>query len=166
MPAARRGRLWPGTVPRPPRKRLRLSAEPSRRFKCGSHRIDANYGKVNRNMYFRGTTFSQICHPRTNHFNDLRPTLRSQVSKISQTWRFTSPRHPRRGSIRSNQIEIWFGILGRKALNGASFNSTQELAQAIDAFCEAWHENAHPFVWRKREVRGSQLRNTIVNFLG
>src|SRR5277367_5530489 len=83
MPAARRGRLWPGTVPRPPRKRLRLCAEPSRRFRCGSHRIDANYEKVNRNMYFRGTTFSQICHPRTNHFNDLRPTLRSQVSKIS-----------------------------------------------------------------------------------
>ena len=64
-----------------------------------------------------------------------------------------------------NQIEIWFGILGRKALNGASFNSTQELTQAIDAFCEAWHEHAHPFVWRKREVRGSQLRNTIVNLL-
>jgi transposase len=64
-----------------------------------------------------------------------------------------------------NQIEIWFGILGRKALNGASFNSTQELAQAIDASCGAWHENAHPFVWRKREVRGSQLRNTIVNLL-
>ena len=54
-----------------------------------------------------------------------------------------------------NQIEIWFGILGRNALNGASFNSTQELAQAIDNFCEVWHENAHPFVWRKREVRGS-----------
>ena len=35
-------------------------------------------------MYFRGTTFSQICHPRTYHFNDLRPTFRSQVSKISQ----------------------------------------------------------------------------------
>jgi transposase len=35
-----------------------------------------------------------------------------------------------------NQTEIWFGILGRKALNGASFNSTQELAQAIEDFCE------------------------------
>jgi transposase len=64
-----------------------------------------------------------------------------------------------------NQIEIWFGILGRKALTGASFNSTQELAQAIDDFCEVWHEHAHPFVWRKREVRGSQIRNTIVNLL-
>jgi transposase len=64
-----------------------------------------------------------------------------------------------------NQIEIWFGILGRKALNGASFNSTEDLAKAIDEFCEVWHENAHPFVWRKREVRGTQIRNTIVNLL-
>ena len=60
-----------------------------------------------------------------------------------------------------NQIEIWFG----KALNGASFNSTEDLAKAIDDFCEVWQENAHPFVWRKREVRGSQIRNTIVNLL-
>jgi transposase len=64
-----------------------------------------------------------------------------------------------------NQIEIWFGILGRKALNGASFNSTQELTQAIDEFCEVWHEHAHPFLWRKREVRGSQIKNTIANLL-
>ena len=64
-----------------------------------------------------------------------------------------------------NQIEIWFGILGRKALSDSSFNSTQELAQAIDDFCKVWHEHAHPFVWRKREVRGSQIRNTIVNLL-
>lgn len=64
-----------------------------------------------------------------------------------------------------NQIEIWFGILGRKALKGASFNSTHELAQAIDDFCDAWRENAHPFVWRKREVRGSQIRNTIINLM-
>ena len=64
-----------------------------------------------------------------------------------------------------NQIEIWFGILGRKALNGASFNSAEDLTKAIDDFCQVWHENAHPFVWRKREVRGSQIRNTIANLL-
>jgi transposase len=64
-----------------------------------------------------------------------------------------------------NQIEIWFGILGRKALNGASFNSTEDLAKAIDEFCQVWHEKAHPFVWKKREVRGSQIKNTIANLL-
>lgn len=64
-----------------------------------------------------------------------------------------------------NQIEIWFGILSRKALNGASFDSKQDLAKAIQDFCDAWHQNAHPFVWRKREVKGAQLRNTIANLL-
>jgi transposase len=64
-----------------------------------------------------------------------------------------------------NQVEIWFGILSRKALNGASFNSIEELARAIDEFCEAWHQKAHPFVWRKRDVRGSQIKNTISNLM-
>jgi transposase len=62
-----------------------------------------------------------------------------------------------------NQVEIWFGILSRKALRGASFKSVAELAGAIDAFVAAYLPNAKPFKWRKREVKGSQLRNTIVN---
>lgn len=62
-----------------------------------------------------------------------------------------------------NQIEIWFGILQRKALAGASFTSVEPLAQAITDFIKIHNEKAAPFVWRKREVRGSQLRNTIVN---
>lgn len=62
-----------------------------------------------------------------------------------------------------NQVEIWFGILSRKALRGASFASIASLKQAIHDFIDAYHENARPFVWKKREVRGSQLRNTIVN---
>ena len=62
-----------------------------------------------------------------------------------------------------NQVEIWFGILTRKALQGGSFDSKEDLAKAIQDFTEAWHENAHPFIWRKREVKGAQLRNTIAN---
>jgi transposase len=62
-----------------------------------------------------------------------------------------------------NQVEIWFGILSRKALRGLSSKSTAELRQAIEAFVAAYAPRAKPFKWRKREVRGSQLRNTIVN---
>lgn len=62
-----------------------------------------------------------------------------------------------------NQVEIWFGILGRKTLSGASFESTAQLTQAIEAFIAAHNQSAVPFVWRKREVKGAQLRNTIVN---
>lgn len=62
-----------------------------------------------------------------------------------------------------NQVEIWFGILSRKALRGLSSRSTTELRHAIEAFIKAYAEHAKPFKWRKREVKGSQLRNTIVN---
>jgi transposase len=62
-----------------------------------------------------------------------------------------------------NQVEIWFGILSRKALRGASFQNIEQLRQAIQAFVAAYGPTAKPFVWRKREVKGSQLRNTIAN---
>lgn len=62
-----------------------------------------------------------------------------------------------------NQVEIWFGILSRKALRGLSTTSTSELRAAIEAFIQAYGPKAKPFQWRKREVKGSQLRNTIVN---
>lgn len=63
-----------------------------------------------------------------------------------------------------NQVEIWFGILSRKLLRNGSFASTEDLRKGIEEFVAAYHNKAKPFVWRKREVRGAQLRNTIMNF--
>lgn len=62
-----------------------------------------------------------------------------------------------------NQVEIWFGILTRKTLRGASFASKDQLRAAIEAFVGKTNQNPKPFRWRKREVKGSQLRNTIIN---
>ena len=62
-----------------------------------------------------------------------------------------------------NQVEIWFGLLTRKSLRGASFESKDQLRLAIEAFVALTNENPKPFHWRKREVKGSQLRNTIIN---
>lgn len=62
-----------------------------------------------------------------------------------------------------NQVEIGFGILSRKVLRGSSHQSQEQLRQAIQAYIAAYGPKAKPFVWRKREVKGSQLRNTIVN---
>lgn len=62
-----------------------------------------------------------------------------------------------------NQIEIWFGLLTRKSLRGASFASKDQLRLAIEAFVARTNEHPKPFHWRKREVKGSQLRNTIIN---
>jgi len=62
-----------------------------------------------------------------------------------------------------NQIEIVFSLLHRKALSGASFKNKDQLREAIEAFIKRHNEHAKPFRWRKREVKGSQLRNTIIN---
>ena len=62
-----------------------------------------------------------------------------------------------------NQVEIWFSMFTRTTLRGASFTSTAQLTQAIEAFIAAYHPSAAPFVWRKRDVTGSQLRNTLAN---
>ena len=62
-----------------------------------------------------------------------------------------------------NQIEIVFSLLQRKTLNGASFKTKNELREAIGAFITKHNQRAKPFRWRKREVKGSQLRNTIIN---
>jgi transposase len=62
-----------------------------------------------------------------------------------------------------NQVEIWFSLMSRKVLRGASYPSKDQLRHAIEAYIAAYGPTAKPFVWKKREVKGSQLRNTIIN---
>jgi transposase len=62
-----------------------------------------------------------------------------------------------------NQVEILFSLLTRKTLRGASFKTKDQLRAAIEAFVQNHNQHAKPFRWRKRDVKGSQLRNTIIN---
>jgi len=57
-----------------------------------------------------------------------------------------------------NQVEIWFSILAGKALEGASFNSLQQLWDHIDHFIETYNETAHPFAWTKSKVHQKRLK--------
>jgi len=57
-----------------------------------------------------------------------------------------------------NQIEIWFSILAKKSLDGASFTSVEELVQHIDAFISDYNKTARPFIWTKSEVRQKRLK--------
>ena len=52
-----------------------------------------------------------------------------------------------------NQVEIWFSILQRRALAGASFTSPRQVREQIDAFVVAHNQSARPFVWTKAVVR-------------
>jgi transposase len=63
-----------------------------------------------------------------------------------------------------NMVEIWLGILARKALRGAGFQDTRALCRQIERFTEAYNETPRSFAWRKREVRGAQISNSLYNF--
>lgn len=63
-----------------------------------------------------------------------------------------------------NMVEIWFGILTLKSLRGTSSSGTQELGAHIKTFQEAYNKTAQPFVWKKREIKGAQLTNSVKNF--
>ena len=62
-----------------------------------------------------------------------------------------------------NQVEIWFSILARSALNGASFTSVIQLRQAIDAFIEAYNPTATPFQWQQTKIHPKGLVQRITD---
>ena len=88
-------------------------------------------------------------HKKNDDWLNLHPNVHFHYTPTSASW--------------LNQVEIWFGIFTRKSLRGASFSSTEELTKAIETFVSSYNQKAAPFVWRKREVKGSQIKNTIVN---
>jgi len=59
-----------------------------------------------------------------------------------------------------NQIEIWFSILSRQALRGASFSSPRQLRQAINAFVQAYNDKAAAFEWKKAVVHPTDLKKS------
>ena len=57
-----------------------------------------------------------------------------------------------------NQIEIWFSVLQRNSLAGASFTDVQQLRDHIDAFVGSYNARAVPFVWTKAVVHQKSLK--------
>ena len=90
-------------------------------------------------------------HKRCDEWLSEHPNVRFHYTPTSASW--------------LNMVEIFFSILSRETLRGSSFRSTDALSEAITAFVNEHNEKAKPFIWKKREVKGSQLRNTIGNLI-
>ena len=81
-------------------------------------------------------------HKRCNEWLDAHPNVYFHYTPTSASW--------------LNMVEIWFNIMSRKVvLRGTSFDNTGALTEAIEAYINAYNESAEPFIWKKREVRGS-----------
>ena len=91
-------------------------------------------------------------HKRCNEWLNTHPNVFFHFTPTSASW--------------LNQVEIWFNIMSRKVLRGASFDSVKSLSEAIMGYIECYNDTAKPFVWKKRDVNGSQIRNKLSNLRG
>lgn len=48
-----------------------------------------------------------------------------------------------------NQVEGFFGILGKQSLSATNFNGKRALRDHLDAYMRAWNESPTPFAWTK-----------------
>jgi transposase len=62
-----------------------------------------------------------------------------------------------------NQVEIWFSILEKQSLQGASFTSVSQLKEHIDAFIDTYNQNAKPFAWTKSKVRQRRFKDRRIS---
>src|SRR5215204_2606366 len=62
-----------------------------------------------------------------------------------------------------NQVEIWFSILSRSALQGASFTSPQQVRDRIDAFVKHYNTRANPFSWTAATVDQKHLGTRVTH---
>jgi transposase len=88
-------------------------------------------------------------HKRCNEWLSAHPNVFFHYTPTSASW--------------LNQVEIWFNIMTRKVLRGASFDNVKALSEAILGYINGYNESATPFIWKKREVRGSQIRDNLSN---
>jgi transposase len=62
-----------------------------------------------------------------------------------------------------NQVEIWFSILSRSALQGVSFTSPQQVRHHIDAFIRSYNTRAKPFSWTAATVHQKHLGTRVTH---
>ena len=76
-------------------------------------------------------------HKKNEHWLKAHPNVQFHFTPTSASW--------------LNQVEVWFSILQGQSLSGTSFTSLKQLQDHIDAYVNAYHDKAQPFVWTKKK---------------
>ena len=75
-------------------------------------------------------------HPKVRAWLARNPRIHLHFTPTSASW--------------MNLVEIFFGIITRKAIRRGTFTSVADLVQAIRIFIDAWNERCQPFQWTKK----------------
>ena len=73
------------------------------------------------------------------------PAVQAWLAKHSEIQFHFTPK----GASWLNMVEAWFGILTRKSVRRASFETVRALVRHIDAYIAEWNSHPTPFVWTK-----------------
>jgi hypothetical protein len=49
---------------------------------------------------------------------------------------------------RPPRVEWWFHLLTERRLRRGTFNSVEQLVDAIDLWVDHWNADPHPFIWK------------------
>jgi transposase len=104
------------------------------------------------NVHYHAILDNYCIHKRCDNWLSVNPNVTFHFTPTSASW--------------LNMVEIWFNILSRKILRGASFDTASALSDAIMGYIKAYNDTAEPFVWKKREVKGSQIKDNLSNLRG
>src|SRR5215213_5467662 len=74
-------------------------------------------------------------HPRVRAWLARNPRIQLHFTPTSASW--------------MNLVEIFFGIITRKAIRRGTFTSVADLVRAIRIFIDAWNQRCQPFQWTK-----------------
>ena len=74
-------------------------------------------------------------HPRVHSWLQRNKRVRLHFTPTSASW--------------MNQVEIWFSLLHRRAIQRGVFKSVTALRQAIQRFLDTWNDRCRPFIWIK-----------------
>jgi len=74
-------------------------------------------------------------HPTVRAWLERNPRVRLHFTPTSASW--------------LNLVEVFFGIITRKAIRRGTFTSVADLVGAIRRFIDAWNQQCQPFVWSK-----------------
>jgi transposase len=90
-------------------------------------------------------------HKKNEHWLEAHPNVQFHFTPTSASW--------------LNQVEVWFSVLQRQSLSGASFTSLKQLQEHIDAYINAYNGKAEPFVWTKKKVRQRRFKGRRITQL-
>lgn len=111
--------------------------------------LDRTYPKVELHLIL--DNYRTHKHPDVVAWLSERPRFHLHFTPTSASW--------------MNQVEIWFSLLSRRAIQRGVFRSVAALRDAVMRFLSAWNDKKRPFIWVKSAeqilARGDRQRFTV-----